>query len=303
MRGYELAAFQVAHDSGFFMLIPVEGKTSLEELAKQASKDRTERIIRILITYHFFAERRPGFVSTAPYPLLPSMKRCSLAVDGALRFDEMVKAAVETSGALRAHPAKYGSIHLPFFAKHRASISQYYAKYPEQAGWVANAMAGWRWLVDRKDALCVLYTAYTASHDVYSVTNDSEQWRTASQSWKLQLPLGQTATAASRTLAWAVAMWLAMIIAQKVDGKNDLSVPPPEIRGPGGPEALTDGVRDRISFKEANTQLGLGDDIVLPEPGTVPRSWEREMCQAGMVIMVSFGAELHTKAKFEALLQ
>jgi hypothetical protein len=45
------------------------------------------------------------------------------------------------------------------------------------------------------------------------------------------------------------------------------------------------------------------NDIVMPEPGTVPRLWEREMRQADMVMMVSFGAKQRTKAEFEALLK
>jgi len=45
------------------------------------------------------------------------------------------------------------------------------------------------------------------------------------------------------------------------------------------------------------------NDIVLPEPGTVPRYWEREMRQADMVMMVSFGAKQRTKAEFDALLK
>lgn len=45
------------------------------------------------------------------------------------------------------------------------------------------------------------------------------------------------------------------------------------------------------------------NDIVLPEAGTVPRHKEREMRQADMVMMVSFGAKQRTKAEFEALLK
>ena len=45
------------------------------------------------------------------------------------------------------------------------------------------------------------------------------------------------------------------------------------------------------------------NDIVLPEPGTVPRHWEREMRQADMVMLVSFGAKQRTKAEFETLLK
>jgi hypothetical protein len=52
----------------------------------------------------------------------------------------------------------------------------------------------------------------------------------------------------------------------------------------------------------ATTPL-LINDIVLPEPGTVPRLHEREMRQADMVMMVCFGAKQRTKEEFEALLK
>ncbi|KAH8194549.1 hypothetical protein TruAng_011284 [Truncatella angustata] len=45
------------------------------------------------------------------------------------------------------------------------------------------------------------------------------------------------------------------------------------------------------------------NDIVLPEPGTLPLNWEREMRQADMVMLVSFGAKQRTKKEFEALLK
>ena len=45
------------------------------------------------------------------------------------------------------------------------------------------------------------------------------------------------------------------------------------------------------------------NDIVLPEAGTVPRHKEREMRQADMVMMVSFGAKQRTKTEFETLLK
>jgi hypothetical protein len=65
MRGYELAAFQVALDFGFFTLVPSEGEISVDELASKAGldKDRTGRVVRLLITHRFFEERRPDFIS------------------------------------------------------------------------------------------------------------------------------------------------------------------------------------------------------------------------------------------------
>ena len=112
-----------------------------------------------------------------------------------------------------------------------------------------------------------------------------------------------------------------------------------------GQSLLTDDIRDRVTFKQANffepqttpaaaylirqcthnwadhdvvqmfksvvpglessppeTPL-LINDIVLPELGTVSRLKEREMRQADMVMLVSFGAKQRTKAEFNALLK
>jgi hypothetical protein len=65
MRGYELAAFQVALDFDFFTLVPLEGEISVDELANKAGldKDCTGRLVRLLITHRFFEERRPDFIS------------------------------------------------------------------------------------------------------------------------------------------------------------------------------------------------------------------------------------------------
>lgn len=65
MRGYELAAFQIALDFKFFTLVPSEGDISLDDLAIRAGldKDRTTRVIRLLITHRFFRELKLGFIS------------------------------------------------------------------------------------------------------------------------------------------------------------------------------------------------------------------------------------------------
>lgn len=65
VQGYEIAAFQIALDFDFFTLVPSEGDISLEDLASKAKldKDRTGRVIRLLITQRFFEENRPGFFS------------------------------------------------------------------------------------------------------------------------------------------------------------------------------------------------------------------------------------------------
>lgn len=60
------------------------------------------------------------------------------------RFDEMLKASAEASVALKAHPLQSDSVHCPFYARFGVPIFEYYAKYPENSGRFAQAMAGWR---------------------------------------------------------------------------------------------------------------------------------------------------------------
>lgn len=71
MRGYEIAAFQIALDFGFFTLVPSEGDIQLEDLASKAGldQDRTGRVIRLLITQRFFEESRPGFFSHSSFSI------------------------------------------------------------------------------------------------------------------------------------------------------------------------------------------------------------------------------------------
>lgn len=104
---------------------------------------------------------------------------------------------------------------LSSLARHGIGHFKYYAKYFEYAGRVTKKMAGWR----EKYALCVLYTA---SHDVYSMTNASELWRKRRRRAVWQFPLGllgQTALdgAVVDDSALSVAMWQSSIPAQGGD--------------------------------------------------------------------------------------
>lgn len=56
----------------------------------------------------------------------------------------MLKAAAESSVALKAEPYESDSVHCPFYMRHGIPIFKYYSKYPENAGRFAKAMAGWR---------------------------------------------------------------------------------------------------------------------------------------------------------------
>lgn len=63
--GYDLGALQIALDFEFFTLIPADGGLTLQELAQKAGLDldRTSRVVRQLMTYKFFHEHRPGFIT------------------------------------------------------------------------------------------------------------------------------------------------------------------------------------------------------------------------------------------------
>ena len=62
--GYDLAAFQIALDFNFFTLVPADGEISLEDLSKLAGLDldRVSRVVRMLATYRFFEEHKPGVI-------------------------------------------------------------------------------------------------------------------------------------------------------------------------------------------------------------------------------------------------
>lgn len=63
VSGYEIAAFQIALAFDFFALVPATGDIPLADLASKAGldQDRTNRVIRMLITQKVFQETRPGF--------------------------------------------------------------------------------------------------------------------------------------------------------------------------------------------------------------------------------------------------
>jgi hypothetical protein len=63
VSGYEIAAFQIALAFDFFTAVPAEGDISLADLANKVGldQDRTNRVIRMLITQRVFQETRAGF--------------------------------------------------------------------------------------------------------------------------------------------------------------------------------------------------------------------------------------------------
>ncbi|KAL8725833.1 MAG: hypothetical protein Q9166_007120 [cf. Caloplaca sp. 2 TL-2023] len=136
MRGYEIAAFQIALDLGDIQLEDLASKAGLDQ-------DRTGRVIRLLITHRFFQESRPGFFSHNSFSI-------ALQRDDEMRsmvhysLDEMLKASAEASVAIKANPFKADSVHCPFYTRFGVLIFEYYEKYPENSGRFAQAMAGWR---------------------------------------------------------------------------------------------------------------------------------------------------------------
>ncbi|RYP28273.1 hypothetical protein DL767_007293 [Monosporascus sp. MG133] len=314
MRGYELAAFQIALDFDFFTLVPAGGDISLEELASKAGldKDRTSRVVRLLITHRFFQERRPGYISHNSFSIALRDEELRSVVHYSL--DEMIKAAVESGDSLKADPYKSDSVHCPFYRRHGVPIFQYYSKHPDRAGRFARAMAGWRRMEN-------------------SVTELRDNFPWADLKGTV-VDIGGGSGHVSIILAQEFPQ-LSFVVQDETD---DMLAQ--------GQKLLTDDVRDRVYFAKAsffepqpykgaaayllrqcvhnwadhdvvtmfksvvpglegsapNTPL-LINEIVLPEPGTVPRYWEREMRQADMVMMVSFGAKQRTKAEFDALLK
>ncbi|KAH7256096.1 S-adenosyl-L-methionine-dependent methyltransferase [Fusarium tricinctum] len=314
MRGYELAAFQVALDFNFFSLIPSTGEISLDELARKAGLDvdRTGRIMRLLITHRFFKEMTPGFVSHNSFSIALQDEEFSSVVH--YSFDEMLKAAVETSASLKADPNHSDSLHCPFHTRHGVPIFNYYSKHPKEAARFAKAMAGWRRMENSVTELRDNFPWQSLNGTVVDIGGGSGH---------VSIILAQT---------------FPQLSFQVQDQNEDMLAV--------GQNLLTDDVRGRVSFTKASffepqTYKGaaaymirqcthnwadkdvvtmfksvvpglessppetplLINDIILPEPGTVSRIWEREMRQADMVMLVSYGAKQRTRAEFESLLK
>ncbi|KAL8982616.1 MAG: hypothetical protein Q9205_002924 [Flavoplaca limonia] len=320
MRGYEIAAFQIALDFDFFTLIRSEGDIPLEDLASKAGldQDRTGRVIRLLIASRFFQESKPGFFSHNSFSI-------ALRKDDEMRsmvhysFDEMLKASAEASVALKAHPMESDSVHCPFFTRFGVPIFDYYKKYPENSGRFAQAMAGWRKMTNNVVELRDNYPWADLKGTVVDIGGGSGH---VSMELAKHFP----------HLSFAVQ-----------DGGDDMLAQ--------GRRLLTPDIHSRISFTKANffepqrykgasaylirqcthnwadhdvvrmfkavvpglegsdagTPL-LINDMILPEPGEDVegkggRMWEKERRQADMVMLMCFGAKQRTVGEFKALLR
>ncbi|KAI0406832.1 S-adenosyl-L-methionine-dependent methyltransferase [Xylaria palmicola] len=318
-RGYDIAAIQIALDFDFFALVPPDGEISLADLAEKGELDldRTSRVIRLLITHRFFEERRPGYISHSASSLamhLDEELRCTVHYS----YDEMLKAAAESSVSLRDHPSESDSTHCPFYTRHGLPIFQFYAQHPDKAARFAKAMAGATRMDRHTTELRDCFNWKDLKGTVVDVGGGSGH----------------------------ISIFLARLFAQLdfivQDASTDMLTE--------GRKLLTDDVKERVSFvqhsffepqprREGNPAAAyllrqcthnwcdrdvvtmfrslvpglessgpatplLVNDIVLPEPGeSWPRMLERDARQIDMIMLVSFGGKQRTKAEFAALLK
>jgi hypothetical protein len=143
--GYDLGALQATLDFQFFDLVPDHGGIRLEELAQKAGLevDRTSRIIRQLMTYRFFEEFQPRFISHSSTSLLVKQDEESRSVIH-YSLDEMLKAAADTNTSLKANPFETHQNLNPFVIRHGVGIFEFYKNDAPKARRFAKATAGLR---------------------------------------------------------------------------------------------------------------------------------------------------------------
>ncbi|KAI0394194.1 S-adenosyl-L-methionine-dependent methyltransferase [Xylariaceae sp. FL0594] len=311
---YDLTCFQIALDFGFFTIVPATGAISLKDVAEKANLDldRTSRVIRMLITFRFFEEVTPGFVSHSSSSIV-------LLEDEELRatvhytLDELLKAAAESNVSLKARPFEADNCHCPFVSRHGLPSFEWYAANSSYANRFAKAMAG-----------------ATRMDRHINELRDCFPWGSLQGT---VVDIGGGSGHISITLA-RIFPHLKFV----VQDQSEMLVE--------GQKLLTDDIRDRVSFQQhsifepqpfkgaaaflirqcthnwcdrdvvtmfkcvvpglenskPDTPL-LINDIVMPEPGTWPRLAEREVRQIDIIMVVGFGAKQRTRAEFEVLLK
>ncbi|KAI8630504.1 S-adenosyl-L-methionine-dependent methyltransferase [Xylariaceae sp. FL1651] len=317
--GYDIAAFQIALDFDFFALVPSDGEISMSDLAEKAGldPDRTSRILRMLMTYRVFEEKRPNYVSHSANSLVISEDeelRCTVHYS----FDEMFKAAAESSDTLKKYPSEADSTHCAFYSRHGLPVFDYYAKYPDKAGRFARAMAG-----------------ATRMNRHIKELRDCFPWDELKGT---VIDVG----GGSGHISMALARLFPHLKFVVQDGSSNMLAE--------GRTLLTDEVRERITFVQHSffeaqprreedpaalylirqcthnwcdrdvvtmfkslvpglessgpgTPL-LVNDIIMPEPGSKwPRLLERDIRQIDMIMLISYGAKQRTRAEFEGLLK
>lgn len=152
---YDLAALQVALDRRLFDYIPLPsdaGQTtspqaaSIAQIAAQAGmdEDRTGRILRLLATHRIFEEvaNDSGSFKHTTYSMLLAQDSDFNAM-AAMQMDDMLKAASETSSAIREAPYASGVMSSAFCQRFGVPMYQYYEQHPEKGARFAQAMKSW----------------------------------------------------------------------------------------------------------------------------------------------------------------
>ncbi|KAF4998731.1 hypothetical protein FGRMN_3057 [Fusarium graminum] len=142
MSHYDLAAHQVALQSGFFKHVPLNGKIGLPELAHKAGmdQDRCGRVVRHLTTHRVFNEVEPDvFEHTASSALLARDSNVEALL--LMQFDEMFKASTATSASVKDAPFESNSNTCGFATYHGMSAYSWYTEHPDKALNFAKAMA------------------------------------------------------------------------------------------------------------------------------------------------------------------
>ncbi|KAI0535678.1 S-adenosyl-L-methionine-dependent methyltransferase [Xylaria digitata] len=310
---YDLASFQIALDFEFFTIIPAEGEISFEELSNRAGLDldRVSRLVRMLITFRFFEEKTPGFISHSSSSIV-LLKDEELRCTVHYTLDELFKAAADSNVSLKSTPFEADNQHCPFKTRHGLGIFEWYNANPHNASRFAKAMAG-----------------ATRMDRHINELRDCFPWGNLRGT---VVDIGGGSGHISMTLAK-----LFPHLKFVVQDQNEMLIE--------GQKLISDKVRDRMSFqrysffdpqpfKDAaafficqcthnwcdrdvvtifksmvpgleSSKPGtpfLINDIIMPEPGIWPRLAEREVRQIDIVMLVGFGAKQRIRAEFLALL-
>ncbi|KAF2968554.1 hypothetical protein GQX73_g5048 [Xylaria multiplex] len=312
---YDLASFRIALDFELFTIIPAEGEISLKELADRAGLDldRVSRVVRMLITFRFFEEKTPGFISHSSSSIV-LLKDEELRCTVHYTLDELLKAAADSNISLKSTPFEADNQNCPFKTRHGLGIFEWYNANPYNASRFARAMAG----ATRSKLFYGL---------IFKVLSYVAQWIVTSTNY-----VGGGSGHISMTLAK-----LFPHLKFVVQDQDEMLIE--------GQKLISDEVRDRVffqrhtffdqqPFKDAAAFLirqcthnwcdrdvvtifksmvpGLEsskpgtpfliNDIIMPEPGIWTRLAEREVRQIDIVMLVGFRAKQRTRAEFLALL-
>ncbi|KAF2266741.1 O-methyltransferas-like protein [Lojkania enalia] len=141
---YDIVAWQVACEFGFFEVVPEDGVATINEIAAKAGldEDRVGRMMRILATDRIFEEvKKDEFRHTSRSIVFKHDKQIRDAVHYH-RVDEYFKAASETLASIKQSPSAFDASNCPFVTRHGAPLFQYYQTQPQLAARFASAMAG-----------------------------------------------------------------------------------------------------------------------------------------------------------------